>query len=123
MIKYKDTYKVVKTKDQNGKFKNPDDTYIPSKNAQIYRFNADTLAIMFFTRQYAKNRVNDLNNVGVVLKLLQIGDDEQTYTFPESDFNIVAEICKARKKKVLSDETKEKLRNRLLAMHSKSAVN
>jgi viroplasmin and RNaseH domain-containing protein len=119
--KYKDTYKVIQQKDLNGKpTTNRDDTYIPcAKGVEIYRYNQNTLAVSFCTSQYTNNRINDLKNVGVILTKLQLGNDESTYLFPESDLEKVADIVKARKRKQLSDEQKEKLRQRILDAREK----
>lgn len=119
--KYKDTYKVILQKDLDGKpTSNKDDTYVPcAKGVQIYRYNQDTLVVSFLTSQYAKNRINDLATMGVILTKLQLGDDESTYLFPEADFEKVANVVKARKRRQLSEEQKEKLRQRFLAVREK----
>ncbi len=117
MNKYKDTYRVFKPKDKNGKYSsNLDDTYVICyKNVQIYRYNSNTLAIQFNSNKYANNKINELYTLGVLLIILQRGDDEQVYTFPENDFSKVAEVCKAKKriKRELTNEQKEVLRQRL----------
>lgn len=119
--KYKDTYKIVQQKDLDSKSTtNKEDTYIPcAKGVQIYRYNQDTLAVSFLTSQYAKNRINDLATMGIILTKLQLGDDESTYLFPEADFGKVANVVKARKRRQLSEEQKEKLRQRFLAVREK----
>lgn len=119
--KYKDTYKIVQQKDLDSKSTtNKEDTYIPcAKGVQIYRYNKDTLAVSFLTSQYAKNRLSDLTSVGVTLTNLQLGDNESSYLFPESDLGKVADIVKARKRRKLNEEQKEKLRQRILAAREK----
>ena len=119
--KYKIIYKVVQQQDLDGKSTtNKDDTYVPcAKGVQIYRHNQDTLAVSFLTSQYAKNRINDLATMGVILTRLQLGDDESTYLFPEADLGKVANVVKARKRRQLSEEQKEKLRQRFLAVREK----
>jgi len=117
MLKYKDTYFVDKQKDSTGKpSSNRDDNYIRCKaKVQIYRFNPFTLAIQFNTTGYANNRLKELSAIGIYLKPYQIGDNEQTYLFPESDLNKVADIVKAKKriKRELTDEQRNVLRDRL----------
>lgn len=119
--KYKDTYKIVQQKDLDSKSTtNKEDTYIPcAKGVQIYRYNKDTLAVSFLTSQYAKNRLSDLTSVGVTLTNLQLGDNESSCLFPESDLGKVADIVKARKRRKLNEEQKEKLRQRILAAREK----
>lgn len=116
MLKYKDTYKVTKVKDKNNiPSSNRDDNYIPCAKAQIYRYDFSTLVIQFYTNKYANNRIKELTAIGVQLTILQRGDDEQTYTFLETELSKVADICKAKKKRKinLTEEQKEVLRNRL----------
>lgn len=124
MYKYKDTYYILRPKDKFGKPTiNKDDNYIPcKKNVQIYRYNSDTLAIMFWTNKYAQNRLRELSTQNVHLKPFQIGDDEQTYLFSESNFPIVADVVKVKKKikRNLTDEQKEVLRQRIKNIHSKN---
>lgn len=124
MYKYKDTYYILRPKDKSGKpTTNKDDNYIPcKKNVQIYRYNADTLAIMFLTNKYTSNRIKELSAQNVYLKPFQIGDNEQTYLFSESDFNKVAEVVKAKKriKRNLTDEQREVLRQRMKSIRSKN---
>lgn len=114
MLKYKNEYKVVKNKDSKDSIVNKDDIYIfCRKGVQIYRYDDNTLAVQFNTRQYCKNRIKDLSELGVQLTPLQIGDNERTYTLKESDLSTVAEVVKSRKRKVLSDEQKEILSLRM----------
>lgn len=115
MDKYKDKYKVVRQKGKNGKnTSNKDDTYIPAKNGvEIYRYNADTLALSFNTILYAKNRIKEIEDQGVKLELFQSGDNESAYLFPACDLDKVAEVVKAKKRRVFSEEEKAKLRERL----------
>jgi hypothetical protein len=74
---------------------------------------------MFLTTQYANNRVAELQDAGVQLTLFQDGDNESVYLFPESDLSKVANIVKAKKKKILSEEQKEVLRERILNAREK----
>ncbi|HBY20496.1 MAG TPA: hypothetical protein DEG71_05720 [Clostridiales bacterium] len=120
MLKYKDTYFVVKQKDSTGKPSiNKDDNYIRCKRGvQIYRYNSSTLAIQFNTNGYAKNRLKELSDIGIQFTSLQRGDDEQTYTFSESDLSEVADIVKAKKriKRDLTDEQRNVLRERMKSL-------
>jgi hypothetical protein len=52
---------------------------------------------------------------GVQLDLFVAGDKELVYLFNEADLAVVADILKAKKKRVrvLTEEQKEQLRNRL----------
>ena len=117
MLKYKDTYFVARQKDSTGKPSiNKDDCYIRCKRGvQIYRYNPSTLAIQFNTNGYANNRLKELSDIGVHFTSLQRGDDEQTYTFSESDLSKVADIVKAKKrvKRDLTDEQRNILRERM----------
>lgn len=115
--KYKDRYKIVRPKDNNSKYtKNPDDNFIPcNAKGQIYRYNKDTLVVLFNTIKYSNNRIADLSTIGVCLTPFQTGDQESTYKFKENDFKKVAKICKAKKivKRELTEEEKEVLRKRM----------
>lgn len=120
--KYKNNYKVYIEKDIYGKSVNKDDSYILCKNlVKIYRFNLNTLTIQFNSNRYANNRLKELSAQNIHLKPFQIGDNEQTYFFSESDFNKVAEVVKAKKriKRYLTDEQREVLRQRMKNIHSK----
>lgn len=118
MLKYKDTYFIGKPKDLEGKVtSNKDDNYIRcKKNVQIFRFNSDTLAVMFLTNRYANNRLQELSDTNVQMKPFQIGDNEQVYLFPESDLSKVADVVMAKKriKRNLTDEQREVLRERIM---------
>lgn len=126
MLKYKDDYKVVKNKDKQGNIVNKDDTYIYCrKSVQIYRYNDNTLTVQFNTRQYTKNRIKELSELGIQLTPFQIGDNERTYTFSESDFPTIAEVVKAKKriKRELTDEQREILSLRMKnIIHSKNDI-
>ena len=117
MYKYKDTYYILRPKDKFGKPTiNKDDNYIPCiKNVQFYRYSTNTLAVMFWTNQYAHNRLKELSEAGVIMKPFQIGDNEQVYLFPEYNLSTVADIVKAKKriKRNYTDEQKEEIRERL----------
>lgn len=118
MLKYKDTYKVIKVKDKNGKHVNLDDNYIPCqrKGVEIYRYSSDKLAIQFNSNIYAKNRIKELADIGIQLTTLQRGDNEHVYTFKESDFKKVTRICKAKRKvqRNFTDEQKQQIKERLM---------
>lgn len=119
MLKYKDTYFVIKNKDSNGNWINKNDTYIqcvPTKaGIQIYRYSSSLLAVQFNSVGIANNRIKELIVLGVQLTTLQCGSDERTYKFKESEFPTVADIVGARKrvKRDLTDEQREELRIRL----------
>ena len=127
MLIYKDKYKVVKNLDSDGRFVNHDDTYIPCrKNVQIYRYNDNTLAIQFNSKQYAKNRIKDCAEVGVKLKLFVEGDynTESVYLFNETELDKVSSIVKARtrRKLNLTEEQRNELRLRLEKMREKKSL-
>ena len=110
-LKYKDNYYIHKEKSDN-----KEDSYILcKKKVQIYRYSPSLLAVIFWSNKYANLKLKELINAGVQLTILQRGDDEQVYTFNESDFYIVADIVKAKKriKRNLTEEQKEILRLRL----------
>lgn len=128
IIKYKDKYKVVRQRDKDGKHtSNKDDTYIPArKGVEIYRYNADTLAVSFNTTIYAKNRVQEINDADIKLTRLQCGDDESTYLVPASGLDKVAQIVQARKRIVLTEEEKERRKlhmQELRKKHKKTYTN
>lgn len=117
MLKYKTQYFVIKQKDSTGAVStNKDDNYIKCKKAQIYRYNPSTLAIQFYTNGYANNRLKELSAIGLQLTPFQIGDDEQTYLFSESDLFKIADVVKVKKrvKRNLTDEERNILRDRLV---------
>ena len=124
MLKYKDTYFIGKPKDSKGKAtSNKDDCYIRcKKNVHIFRYNSDTLSVMFLTNRYANNRLQELSDANVQMKPFQIGDNEQVYLFPESDLTKVADVVMAKKriKRNLTEEQREVLRERMRKIHSKN---
>lgn len=121
MLKYNDKYFVLKQKLPNGKpSPNKNDNYIQCKKngdnyIQIYRYNKDTLAVMFWSVGVANNRIKELNEKGVDIKLFVLGDDESIYLFHEKDLKKVAKVVGARKrtKRELTEEQREELRERL----------
>lgn len=120
MMKYKDTYYIVKQKNYSD---NKDDAYIKcKKNAQIYKYDADTLCIQFNSNKYSNIKLKELSELGVYLTTLQCGDDEQTYLFPECALEKLAAVVKAKKriKRDLTDEQREVLRNRMLKIRESS---
>ena len=117
MQKYKDRYKVLRQKDTQGKYTmNKGDTYIPCrKGVQIYRYNKNTLAVSFNTAKYTISRISRLSSAGVELTLLQNGDSESAWLFPEKQLDIVAKWVFAShvKKRELTPEQKEAARQRM----------
>jgi hypothetical protein len=118
MLKYKDTYRVKREKDKDeNPSSNRQDTYIPCANKiQIYRFNEDTLIVYFHSNGVANNRIKALSKLGITLTPYQIGDDERTYKFAESDLDKIADVVKAKKRirRELTDEKRNELRERLM---------
>lgn len=128
MNKYKDTYKIKKELDKSGKPSlNKQDTYIPCKRTknQIYRYDKDTLVVYFHSKIYTKNRLTELTELGIELIPYQIGDNESTYKFAETDLDKVAEIIKAKKrvKRDLSEEDRNILRERMIKAREKMLSN
>lgn len=128
MIKYRGQFRVFMPLDNKGNStENTDDTYLQSRQVEIYRYNDELLAIMFKSNGYCNNRLKELDEAGVQLTILQDGDDERVYTFKESDFEKVTSIIKLttkgknkspvvkanRKKRELSEEQLKILRERL----------
>ena len=121
MLKYKDKYFVLKQKLLNGKpSPNKNDNYIQCKKngsnyIQIYRYNNDTLAVLFWTVGVANNRIKELNEKGVDIKLFVSGNDESIYLFYEKDLKEVVKVVGARKrtKRELTKKQREELRERL----------
>lgn len=117
MIKYRGTYKVIKEKDKNGKLSlNREDNYLLGRNKiQIYRFNNDTLCILFRSTGVANNRVKELADLGVKLIPYLMGKDEKVYKFAELDLEKVAEVVKIRKriKRDLTEEQRNEIKERL----------
>lgn len=89
---------------------------------QIYRYSDSLLAVSFLTTGYKNNRIKELKDINVKVTLFVQGDDESTYLFKEVDLDKVAEIVKARKRRLLTEEQKEVLRNRLLKLHEKDVL-
>lgn len=126
MNKYKEDYYIYKNKDNQGNFENKDDIYIKAKNKiQIYRFDDSTLAVSFISKGIAKNRIKELSELGVQLTPFQIGDEEKTYTFCESDFPTVSDVVKAKKriKHDLTDEQRESRKIHMQNMRGKMNKN
>lgn len=117
MQKYKGQYRVLRQRCSEGKYtSNKDDTYIPCrKGVQIYRYNADTLAVSFNTCKYASSRIGLITEQGVSVIVLQDGDAESAWLFPEKDFKTVARLVFASriKKRELTPEQKEAARQRM----------
>ncbi len=113
MLKYKDTYYIIKSKTEN-----KDDNYIPCRKskAQIYRYSSDLLAIQFNSNGITNNRIKELTELGVQLTIIQCGDNERVYTFSEFDLNKVADIVSAKKKikRELTDEQREIMRQNFI---------
>ena len=133
MIKYRGQYRVFMPLDNKGNStENTNDTYLQSRQVEIYRYNSELLAVMFKSNGYCNNRLKDFNEAGVQLTILQDGDDERVYTFKESDFDKVAKILKLttkgknkspvvkanKKKRELSEEQLKVLRERLERMRN-----
>jgi hypothetical protein len=112
LLKYKDTYYIIKSKTEN-----KSDNYIPCRKSkgQIYRYSSSLLAIQFTSNGIAKNRIKELSEAWVQLTILQHGDNEQVYTFKEDDLDKVAEVVGAKKrvKLNLTEEQREERRTRL----------
>ena len=117
MDKYKEKYKVIRQRDNLGKYSlNKDDMYILcSHGIIIYRYGKKMLAVSFVTTKSRNLRIEEMQQAGVDLKLLQDGDSESTYTFPEEMFKTVAKIVgvKKRVKRNLTEAQKKELRERL----------
>jgi len=138
MIKYRGQYRVFMPLDNKGNStENTDDTYLQSRQVEIYRYNSELLAVMFKSNIYCNNRLKDFNEAGVKLTILQDGDDERVYIFKESDFEKVVNIIKLttkgknkspivranKKKRELSEEQLKVLRERLERMRSNKIKN
>lgn len=94
--KYVGTYRVFQAINLDGTLsKNEDDTYLKCKyNTQVYRYNKDTLAILFVANRTVKNMLPVLKKAGVHLRLHTKGDYESTYLFPEEELEKLAKIMK-----------------------------
>lgn len=115
MKKYKDTYKVVQQKDIFGKPSiNRDDVYIPcQRGGQIYRFGAFTLMVYIVGITRCRRCLDRFKAAGVPILSGCESDDDGTYMFHERYLDDVAEIVGARKRRVLTEEQREKLANQL----------
>jgi hypothetical protein len=122
LLKYKDTYYIIKSTSEN-----KEDNFIPCRKskAQIYRYSSTLLAIQFSSNGIANARIKELNNIGVYLTILQCGDCEQVYTFLECDLNKVADIAGAKKrvKRDLTEEQREEIKTRLQNARNNSKIN
>lgn len=141
IIKYRGTYRIFMPIDNNGNTtSNNDDTYLKCKNAEIYRYNANTLVVYFFSdnsNQFANNRIEELKENGVNLTLFQYGQFERTFKFLENQLNIVANILKPvtrgankspkvnknKKKREYTQEQLEVLRERLQRIRENKSAN
>lgn len=122
--------------DINGQLtENEYDTYLKCKSkVTIFRYNSDTLAILFPSRTYKNNKINELSGVGIHLIKFCSGEDESVYLFNEYDLPKVAEIlkpitkganksptsCAKKKKREMSEEQREVLRQRMILIRAKS---
>jgi len=78
---------------------NQDDTYLKCKNNnQIYRYNKNTLAILFTSTKSKNKYLPDIEKLKVKIRLLSEGNFESIYLFPEKDLAKVASILKPQTK-------------------------
>ena len=121
MYKYKDDFIIKRPIDKrNGKpTPNKDDNFIPCKDGfEIYRYGESELAIMFIKSiAKRKNRVKAIMDAGVNI-YCKFGKDsgnilagESVYCFPEKDLYTVAAIVGAKKRRKISEEHKQILRD------------
>jgi len=96
--KYLGKYYIFHEVDYDGKpIDNKNATYLEGKyKSQLYRWNAHTIAIDFYTTNSRNIIVPLVKKVGVKLKKYSEGDSESTYLFPEDDIKKVCEVVKPR---------------------------
>jgi hypothetical protein len=95
--KYIGKYRVFQEIDlESGKAsKNTDDTYLKTKyKSQIYRYDDNTLAILFVTSKSPINILPQLKKLNINVEMLSEGDSESIYLFDEKDIKKVASILK-----------------------------
>lgn len=94
--KYIGTYRVFQEITDDGKASpNKNDSFLRCRyNIQIYRYNTDTLAMIFFSNQTANNILPQLKEQEVKLIKLNQGDMESTWLFSEKDIHKVAKVVK-----------------------------
>jgi hypothetical protein len=79
--------------------KNKDDTYLLGKHKiQIYRWDKNTLCIMFQSNQTVNNIIPQLEELDIKLELYVSGETESVYKFRESDIHKVHEIVRFQTK-------------------------
>ena len=117
--KYIGIYRVFPTICNNGQLsKNLDDVFLLGKyKIQVYRYDENTLSILFTNNQTVNNVIPQLNSLGVKTELYLDGEFESIYHFNEEDIDKVNEIIKFQTKgkgiQAKSVKNKRKLQKQL----------
>ena len=117
--KYIGIYRVFPTLTLNGQLsKNLDDVFLLGKyKIQVYRYDENTLSILFTNNQTVNNVIPQLNSLGVKTELYLDGEFESIYHFNEEDIDKVNEVIKFQTKgkgiQAKSVKNKRKLQKQL----------
>lgn len=136
MEKYRGTYRVFQEVDSTGNLSaNKQATYLKHKRGEIYRWNAENLVITFNSSNTKTSFMKSILDYGIEFKQLQLGDNESSFIFNEKYLTIVAEhvnitvkgknkslrscAVKEKIKRIMTDEQKQVLRDRMLLIREK----
>ena len=123
MKKYKDKYIIKYSKDFDGKVYNKDDNYIACRaKGQIYRYDGDTLKFVSSKKIRIRNIDKETGNIAwdytdLILDVYDT-DGERIITFKEENLEKLEDLFKIRKRKQLTEEQRENLRIRGLALRN-----
>jgi hypothetical protein len=108
MIKYKDKFKVVKERDNQGKIVK-DDNYLVGKYGQIYRFNENTLIAWIFTKSrkliVPLRKFEEIKQLDVEIWNEFVDDESVEFRFHEEDLDQIAEVMKLRRKRKMDRDS------------------
>ena len=94
------------------------DTYLICKSGiQIYRYDKNTLCILFQTTHSKKKYLPLFKKEKIDVEMYSEGDMESTYTFKESDLMKVAEIVKPQVKGKSKNPKSKSTIKKLLKYH------
>jgi hypothetical protein len=126
MQKYKGIYIFKFQRDSEGKIYNREDNYISCRSkGVIYRYNEDTLVFEspYKIRLVKKDNEGNLKDYKPYILEIRDTDTEREIFFKEENIEALEELFKIRKPKQLSEETREKLRERMINLQKNKIDN
>jgi hypothetical protein len=117
MQKYKGIYIFKYQRDSEGKVYNREDNFIACRSkGVIYRYNEDTLVFEspYKIRLVKKDNEGNLKDYKLYILEIRDTDAEREIFFKEENIEVLEDLFKIRKPKQLSEETRDKLRERMI---------